>query len=337
MRTSLNLLKKLIPWLITFVALYLAFRGVDWSFFWTHVRSANYFYLGLAVVLTCLSYLARSFRWQFFFDDVKIPFWKAAEVLILGFFMNNVLPARAGELVRAHMGAKIAHCKRTLVLASIASERLADGLTISLIFLIAVRIIPNFSPAMASNNNLSDGLYYVSYLFAAICFAVFATLILRRIIFKILDRILGYFNNRIFDFAFHRFKLFLNGLEPLFSPKRLPWIITLSLFVWIIELTVFHLIGKSFHQDLGLVNTIVFMVAVNFSSLIPAAPGGIGVIEAIASAVLVSLGYEQELALSLVLSQHVIQYLVVGVFGSLSMIHLRSHLKLIPSVSRHAA
>ena len=55
---------------------------------------------------------------------------------------------------------------------------------------------------------------------------------------------------------------------------------------------------------------VIFLVTVNFSSLIPAAPGGIGVIEAVTKAVLVSVGVDPELALALVITQHVMQYLM---------------------------
>ena len=52
----------------------------------------------------------------------------------MGFFVNNLIPARMGEFVRAHLGGRATDQSRSTVLATIAGERLADGLTISLIF-----------------------------------------------------------------------------------------------------------------------------------------------------------------------------------------------------------
>ena len=69
------------------------------------------------------------------------------------------------------------------------------------------------------------------------------------------------------------------------------------------------------------------MVAVNFSSLIPSAPGGIGVIEAVASAALVSIGVPRELALVMVLTQHVIQYIVVCIPGAIMTLSWRARLE----------
>ena len=71
----------------------------------------------------------------------------------------------------------------------------------------------------------------------------------------------------------------------------------------------------------------LFLVAVNFSSLIPSAPGAIGVIEAVTTAVLMSLGVEKEHALSMVLTQHAIQYLVVGLPGVVMLFTWKKHIK----------
>jgi uncharacterized membrane protein YbhN (UPF0104 family) len=83
----------------------------------------------------------------------------------------------------------------------------------------------------------------------------------------------------------------------------------------------------AFGGSITLSGTVLFLVAVNFSSLIPAAPGGFGVIELIAKSVLVSAGVASpELALSMVLAQHVIQYAVIGIPGAFLLSNLRSQL-----------
>lgn len=326
MHKLLNFIKKSIPWLITVLAIYYAFRGLNWSFFFQKVVSANFTLLFLAVILTITSYLLRAFRWKYFFPSRSFSYTKSFKILILGFFMNNILPARAGELVRAHLGAKVGKLERTLVLATIASERLADGLTISLMFLFSV----NFLPSIYNYSiNLPFGLYLVSYLFAFICFSVLIVLFLRVYIFRILDIFNAKLNHKIVRYITSRVKIFLNGLEPLFNIKRLPPILFFSLSIWLVELSVFYIIGKSYSVELDIIQSVVFMVAVNFSSLIPAAPGGIGVIEAVAGVTLVSLGYTQEVALALVLSQHIIQYLVIGIPGAVFMIQLKDNLNLL--------
>jgi len=303
----LGRLKSLLPWLITVFALYIAFRDVEWETFFAHARSANVTWLALAFALTGVSYLMRSRRWQHFFPEPVLTYKKSATALILGFFMNNILPARTGELVRAHLGSRLSGKTRTLVLATIASERLADGLTISAIFLI-------FTIGLG-DTQLSRNLYLVVGLFALVAVGVMSLLLIKDRIFSLANNISTRFNNKASRYTADRFQIFIEGLRPLFSVRRFPMLILWSILIWGIELTVYYYVTVAFNYPLPLSYCALFLVAVNFSSLIPAAPGGFGVIEAIASAVLVSVGIEKELALTMVISQHLIQYFVVGIPG----------------------
>jgi uncharacterized protein (TIRG00374 family) len=284
-----------------------------------HLNSASFGWLGLAFGFTALSYLLRSRRWQCLFVDRSIDFVNAFKVLILGFFMNNVLPARTGELVRAHMGSRVTGLTRTLVLATIASERLADGLAISLMFVMFA-----FHRGDAET---SQRLFYVAFFFAAAVSAVFLLLLLRRPLFRVVAQLAERFRGRVSAYVLDRLRIFIDGLAPLCSAARFPIIAGWSAIIWSIELGVFAAVARAFNAELGIAECVLFLVTVNFSSLIPAAPGGIGVIEAIASAVLVSIGVPKELALTMVIAQHVIQYLVVGIPGACILATSRTSLR----------
>jgi uncharacterized protein (TIRG00374 family) len=317
------LLKKTLPWIITIAALYLAFRGVEWDLLWGHISGAKIEYLFAALILTIASYWLRAARWPLLFPDVTLPLLSSWKVLVLGFFMNNILPARAGELIRAHLGAKVIGCGRTLVLATVASERLADGLTISLFFVLIIGFLGrgNLDPAIA------DNLMYVAYLFAAVAVGVIVVLSLRNQLVAILDKVASRLNRRSSTYALSRIQMFIDGLSPLRNPSRATRIALWSVVIWGVELGAFAAVSKAFGGGLSLSGTVLFLVAVNFSSLIPAAPGGFGVIELIAKSVLVSAGVASpELALTMVLAQHVIQYAVIGVPGAFLLSTLRSQL-----------
>ncbi|MBX7143321.1 MAG: flippase-like domain-containing protein [Oligoflexia bacterium] len=312
---------RLAPWLITLVALYGAFRGVDWNTLLQHMGSAQPTWLCLAVALTCLSYLMRSRRWQSLFPKPTLDFIQAARVLVLGFFMNNVLPARAGELVRAHMGSRTSGESRTLVLATIASERLVDGLTLSVFFVV-------FSFHLG-DARLSENLSYVALLFAGATAAVIATLLMRRQLLNTVGKLNARINHNASHYVFGKLQVFLEGLSPLCSLRQFLPVALWSLVIWSIELFVYVTVTWAFGAHLSLSECVLFMVAVNFSSLIPSAPGAIGVIEAIATSVLVSVGIPKELALTMVIAQHIIQYLVVGIPGAIIMLTWKASIRAI--------
>jgi hypothetical protein len=302
-------LKILFCWIVTALALYYVFHSTNWVELWSHVRESNKTWLLLAVALTGFSYVCRARRWQFLFPEKKtITAFDSWRVLKLGFFMNNILPARAGELVRAHMGSKTTGLTRTLVLATIASERLLDGLTLSLLFVA-------FSLGLGKAD-LSANILYVAYLFAAVSLGVGLVLLFRDFIFRTIESLNAKFGGRMATYTLDRIKIFIDGLSPLFRKNRSGIIALWSIFIWLVELGVFISVGLAYGVHMDLPFYVLFMVAVNFSSLIPAAPGGIGVIEAVVKTVLVSVGIDPELALAMVITQHVIQYLVVGIPGA---------------------
>lgn len=294
---------QILPWVFTGIGIYFAFNDIDWGLVTAHIGDVRWSLVGLAAVLTCLSYLLRSRRWQYLFPTKILSFVNSARVLFLGFFMNNILPARAGEFVRAHLGARTTNETRTLVLATIASERLADGVTISLMFVV-------FSLGLADAET-SNALLYVSSVFGVAVIGVILTILLRTQLFQFAAKVLGKFDNRASAYTLDRLQVFINGLSPLASIRRLPSLVLWSVVIWGVELCVYICVVKAFNASLNLPACVLFLVAVNFSSLIPAAPGGIGVIEAVASAVLVSIGLARELALPMVICQHAIQYTVV--------------------------
>jgi uncharacterized protein (TIRG00374 family) len=310
---------QILPWLVTAMALHYAFQGVDWRVLLDHLTEVKPGWIALAVILTCSSYFIRTRRWQSLFLNPVLRYAEGYRVLVLGFFMNNVLPARTGELVRAHLGSKVTGETRTLVLATIANERLIDGLVISFMFLA-------FAGGMGGSD-MSDNLLYVAALFGLVGVGVVATLLLRKQVFTLVRSIDSRFNHRAATYTLDRIQIFIEGLAPMWTRKRLPFVVLWSLIVWGTELAVFTAVARAYGADLSLAENVLFLVSVNFASLIPAAPGGIGVVEAIGSKALMSVGIPQELALTIVLTQHAIQYLVVGIPGLFLMFRVKGSLQ----------
>ena len=100
------------------------------------------------------------------------------------------------------------------------------------------------------------------------------------------------------------------------KPKNLLVITLMSVGVWGIELFAYYQISLAFHQQINLAGLSLFLAVVNFSSLIPAMPAGIGVIEASTTFFLEKIGINRETALAMVVVQHSIQIAVVGIPGA---------------------
>src|SRR5215471_21655114 len=85
-------------------------------------------WLILAVLADILSYVMQGVRWRLFLTPVgKLTTRKATQAIYAGLFVNELVPMRFGELVRAYLAARWLSVRFAAALASLAFERLTDG------------------------------------------------------------------------------------------------------------------------------------------------------------------------------------------------------------------
>ena len=292
------------------------FKLVDKDKVLSELGSANYALCALALLTVALSYFLRSLRWPFFLDRGLLSFWSSFYCLVIGFLMNNLLPARAGELLRAHYGGRITGRSRFYILATIAVERLADGLSISAIFVVAYCISSQLAAASPSGE-----LLLVSLLFFVASLLSYVLVLFRSRIQSLLNSLGGRF--ALASYSAEKVAFFLDGLGGLATARSFLAALPLSLFIWSVELCVCYELCLAFSSPPSLAKVAIFLAAVNFSSLIPSAPGAIGVIEFFGSYSLVQLGVEESKAFAMVSVHHAIQMAVVGLFGSLAFLRFK--------------
>ena len=133
--------------IVAILAVYYTMRNVSVSELMESFRHVNYIWLLPAFVMMCLTYVARAIRWRVLLLPVKeVKTWDLFSPLMVG-FMAGVLPARAGELVRAYLLGKKFELSFASSLATIVVERLFD--LILLLFL--------FSWIMVFHGEIFDG------------------------------------------------------------------------------------------------------------------------------------------------------------------------------------
>src|SRR5438045_1802640 len=88
-----------------------ALRGVSLAEVMRHIRSAHPLPLLAAVIIATLTFPLRLVRWRLLLRDERggayrsEPLWHA---IALGFMGNNLLPLRAGELIRSFTASRLA-------------------------------------------------------------------------------------------------------------------------------------------------------------------------------------------------------------------------------------
>jgi len=85
-------------------------------------------WLVLAISADILSYVTQGIRWRLFLMPTgKLTTKQATQAIYAGLFVNEVVPMRFGEVVRAHLAARWLSVRFTSILTSLAFERLTDG------------------------------------------------------------------------------------------------------------------------------------------------------------------------------------------------------------------
>lgn len=92
---------------------------------------ANPAWFSAAILIYAVNLLLRAFRWKMILRPAAdVPYSAVARVLVAGYGMNTIMPARLGELFRAEFLKTSVGLSRSSGLASIIVERLFDGFAV---------------------------------------------------------------------------------------------------------------------------------------------------------------------------------------------------------------
>ncbi len=230
---------------------------------WTQVQDillqTDSRWVAVAIATYGMSMVIRVERWRRLLWDVKPLSFKAMSVaLLVGYAMNNVLPARLGEFVRADFAGRRYELSRSATIGSIALERTLDGLIVVLSLILGRFFI--------SQNALLNTLTIAGIsLFVGIAIALWFISAGR-----ILKRLTG------LPMAIHdKLVSFQSGLSAL-RGHQLKQVIGFSIAVWVFEAIAHWSILQSINVSLNWMQMLSVVGVVNLSTLIPSAPGFAG-------------------------------------------------------------
>jgi len=119
---------------IAIAALYYTLRNVSFDELVHSLKNAELVYTLPGLVIITLSYVTRAYRWQILLRPFKqIPVKEIYSPLMIG-FMGNVLPARAGEFLRAYLVGKKNGITFPGAFSTIIVERLFDLVCLMVLF-----------------------------------------------------------------------------------------------------------------------------------------------------------------------------------------------------------
>ncbi|MEZ4521332.1 MAG: lysylphosphatidylglycerol synthase transmembrane domain-containing protein [Thermomicrobiales bacterium] len=298
--------------LISVVFVFLALRGQDFELIWDSIRSAEYVWLIPAVGLYFLGVGVRAARWDYLLRGVsKISPVQLFPVVVIGYMANNVLPLRAGELVRAYALSTRHQVRKSASLATIAVERVFDGLTMLLFFAIA-----SLSIALTSDLrtvfNLAVGLF--ALMTVAILAFVFAPAQRDRLLGAVITRLPDSIGERVEPMV----QAFIEGLSILRRRNEVVGVALASICAWLFEASMYLVVAEAFGMHISPFGILMVTAVANLATLVPSSPGYVGAFEyGVILVVAGPLGFERELALSYAVVVHAALYLPVTLLGAI--------------------
>jgi uncharacterized protein (TIRG00374 family) len=292
---------------------WLAVRGLDFHEVRGALGRARPGWILAAVAVSLIGVAMRSERWRALFPRESRPravptFW-ASQV---GLLANNVLPVRAGELVRVLSLCRESGLRRTAVLATVGVERVFDLAVIAALQLAVASQLPD--AAVARRFTL---LAVLILAVSALVVAVLAISPARRVAGDFLIRLPGL--RRRGGVLIDSLRTGLAALrERELAAVALLW----TLASWIVLAFAGWCVLRAFDLHLPWHAALFLLVAVTFAQAVPASAGSVGVFELAARSALVAYGVPPAVALSAGLVLHAVSALPFIALGAVGMARL---------------
>lgn len=294
------------------VLLYYSLRGIDWLRVWHILRGAKPGAVALAMAVISCSLFLRAVRWRVLLsaeESVPVPlaFWATSA----GYLGNNLLPARAGELVRTLMISARTGMSKTFVLTTALSERVADAIvliTISATVLLTLAEKPGWIADAARP-------------FAALGFAGVAAIALlpacESFWFRLLARMpLPHgFRDRLGDVLRH----VLRGLRSFHDAGRLGRFLGLTAVILTLDGITTMVGAHAIGVQLSLPLAFLLIAGLGLGSALPSTPGYVGIYQFVAVSVLTPFGISRNDAIAYILLFQAMIYVVILVWGLLGL------------------
>jgi uncharacterized protein (TIRG00374 family) len=115
-----------------------------------HLLHLNWLWVLLALSFEFLANLSHAWRWQLILGPAEpVPFWRTLQAVLIGLFANEVLPAKAGEAVRAYLLTHWTKVPLSLSITSVVIEAVIDGIWLVTVYVLATIGISNLPPQLS--------------------------------------------------------------------------------------------------------------------------------------------------------------------------------------------
>ncbi|HTI04784.1 MAG TPA: lysylphosphatidylglycerol synthase transmembrane domain-containing protein [Gemmatimonadales bacterium] len=293
-------------------------RGESPSDIWAVISKSNVALLVVAALVATAVFPLRAIRWRVILEPVapNLPvaqLWRATAV---GMMVNNIYPARLGEIARAYaLTRETKRVSLTSAVASLAVDRVFDALTLMLL-LVAAMLSPEFPRGITIGG---QPVQRAAALFAVGALILFVMLYVIVVFPQHLARLYAAMVGRVAPGLVERgstiIHAFSEGLGVLRSPRRFAAVFFWALVHWLVNALAFWIGFKAVGIDVpfSAANFLQGIIAIGVA--LPSSPGFFGVFEAAAKVGLEVYGVTGGLAVSWAIGYHILSFIPITIIG----------------------
>jgi uncharacterized protein (TIRG00374 family) len=312
--------------IVTIPILWWSLHDIHFAEVWENFRQAKKVPLIGAMIALIAAIPVRALRWRVLLrrENPYLPVLPLYLATSAGFAINNLLPARAGEIARAYAARRLTGVRFSAAITTIMMARVFDGVTLFLILALASflgAIAPDFTIAGVTVPRIMRvaTIIFVGLFAMAAIAAKFPKVFLgatRGLSHAILP-------DKVAVSIVLGLEGILDSLAVVGSVRVLAVVMGWSAVIWAINGLSVILGFIAFDLDVPWHGAFVMQSLVNFGLAIPSTPGFVGVFEALVRASLALYGVAPAAAIAFAVVYHFCSYVPLTLLGLWSLTRAR--------------
>jgi len=284
-------------------------HGVPLGEVWARLAAAQPAWVGLALLSVLVNTAAKVARWRGLFPGLQRPgISSLTRSLLVGQMANALLPARLGDVLRAHVLGTEQETSRALVLGTIAAEKAFDilGLLVCAGLTVAWTALPTW-------------LYIPLIVLAGTGLALFSLALAwpERTILAWTERWAAIRSWKGGMWLAARSRAVLAGLATVRQPRRTIEACSWSAVVWVSATATNYLLFLAYGFHLSVGAALLLLVSLTIGIVPPSSPAKLGVFHSIAVFTLAVFGVERSSGLAYAVALHLLVYVPQIVPGAI--------------------
>jgi uncharacterized protein (TIRG00374 family) len=302
---------------ISIVLFYLSMRGIQFNEIWSTLQRTNPALAFMPLVFIALAICLSSFRWSRL-SGPTVYFSETVPAMLIGMFINNVLPARLGEVARGYVLARKKGFSFTYSFSTVLLDRFFDLTGLLLITFI-------FFPSASLPPRVSQGIYVIM---GVLVLCVLMIILLSRKSFA--DHISERFT-RLEKSFFSKFAKRIveirENLTRIGSPMTIIYFVIISFFTWLSMSAALYCVTKALGVSVPPYCIPFVCALLNIGITIPSSPGYVGVYQFLLVYLLSIFGVPKPEGFTISIIYHASWYIPYTVVGFLLLLREHLHIK----------